>query len=541
MSSVSSVALDGGNPNSVYFWLVSLLIIEIFVKTFAAINRVASSRFHQKIELVSNELFFKKTYELSQEQFDNQEFNTKLERARDGLYRIWRTTDELYWAASSLIGFLGSITTIVFVSPLVGLGVVLSIIPSVIVQIKQNKIREDMYKNIEPTERVAYHSRWMLMNNSFMPEIRLMNAFNKLIDSWRYNLTKSHTHVFDVDKKMAKIDAIINVIQPLFSLTANIIYFRMLLSGVVGLDRFIFLRGVLEQASSSVYRITDSIQNMHAIFINLSNFNVIFKATPTIPNGNINVTRPLTIEFRSVSFAYPNSTKEVLRDVSFIINPGSKLAIVGENGAGKSTLIKLLLRQYLPTKGEIIINGVNIKDIEQERYYSAISNLSQEFLLAYHLTIRDNLSISLNKEITDKKIFVATDIADASNFIKKLPRGLDTRLDPSFDDGSNLSGGQKQRLGIARALLKNSDLMILDEPTSSIDAKAEYSIFNNIYKAHSSKTTLIVSHRFSTVRKADVIIVMNSGKIIEYGSHEELVRHDGLYKEMFDLQAEGYR
>lgn len=541
ITSVSNAALKNDDPKSVYFWLIFLVIFEILNRVISSIDKVALSRFQQKIELTSNEQFFKKMYELSQEQFDNQEFNTKLDRAKDGLRQIWRITDEIYWVGSSLISFFGSITALVVVAPVVGLVIIISIVPAAIVQIKQNKIREEMYKEIEPTERVYYRSRWMLMDTSFMLEVRLMNAFNTLVESWKSNLKKSQAHVYKIDKKTAKMDTLIGTIHPLVGFGANIFYFRILLDGSIGLDRFIFLRGMLEQANSGATRVAFSVQRLHSLFISLKNFSEVFNTKPAVPNGHVNVERPLTIEFKNVCFTYPGSDREVLNDVSFVIAPGSKLAIVGENGAGKTTLIKLLLRQYLPTKGEILINGTDIRDIRQESYYSALSNLSQEFLMAQHLTIKDNLVMGLNKVPLDEEIFKATSLVDMDDYIKGLPKTLYTRLDPSFDDGTNLSGGQKQRLGVARAILRDGDLMILDEPTSAIDAKAEYTIFNNIYKVHASKTTLIVSHRFSTVRKADKIIVMEHGKITEYGSHEELIKHKGLYKEMFEIQAEGYK
>lgn len=541
ISSVSSTALSNVSTAKVYYWLAFLLIFEIVTRIISIIDRVAVGRFQQKIELTSNEQFFNKMYELSQEQFDNQDFNTKLDRAREGLRQIWRITDEIYWVASALIGFFGSITALVVVAPFVGLVIIASIIPAAIVQVKQNKIREEMYKKIEPIERVSYRSRWMLVDTSYMLEVRLMNAFSTLIESWRSNLKKSQTYTYKIDKRIAKMDVLTSFLSPLVGFGANIYYFRILIDGGIGLDRFIFLRGMLEQANSGASRVAYSVQRLHSLFISLKNFNEIFTTKPAVPNGSIEVKRPLRIEFKDVSFTYPGSNTEVLKNISFVIEPGSKLAIVGENGAGKTTLLKILLRQYLPSSGEVQINDINIKDIKQENYYSAISNLSQEFLMAQHLSIKDNLTMGLTNKMAEKDIYNATAYVDMKEYIKNLPNKLDTRLDPSFDDGSNLSGGQKQRLGVARALLRGGDLMILDEPTSAIDAKAEYSIFNNIYKAHAGKTTLIVSHRFSTVRKADKIIVMDKGEIVEFGSHDELMAHNGLYKEMFETQAEGYK
>ncbi len=541
LASVSAAALQQSEARQVYLWLVVLLAIELLNQIVKNIDRLARNRFQQKMDLVTNEQFFIKMYELSQEQFDDEEFNTKLDRARDSLHQIWRVLDEISWVASSFIGFIGSITAILVVAPLVGVIIIIITIPIALLQVKQNKLREAVYKKIEPFDRVAYRSRWMLIDPSFMPEVRLMNAFKKMITSWRVNTKKSHDMVYANDKRLAKLDLVAETVQPLVGFGANIYFFRLLLTGTIGLDRFIFLRGMLEQASSSATQVASSVQRLHELSINLQNFSEIYDTPPAIPNGQVKVSRPLTIEFKNVSFAYPGTDQLVLEDVSFVIVPGSKLALVGENGAGKTTLIKLLLRQYLPTKGTITINETDIRDIEQQSYYSVISNLSQEFLIVQHLSIKDNLVIGLDSEPSDEEIYKTTDLVEATEFVKKLSHKLNTRLDTSFDDGTNLSGGQKQRLGVARALLRNGDLMILDEPTSAIDAKAEYTIFNNIYKSHADKTTLIVSHRFSTVRKADQIIVMEHGKITEYGTHEELLKFDGLYKEMFEAQAEGYK
>lgn len=541
LASVSSAALQNGDSRSVYLWLLVLLAIELVNQFITNIDRVARNRFQQKMDLVTNEQFFIKMYELSQEQFDDEEFNTKLDRARDSLHQIWRLLDEISWVASSLISFIGSIAAILVVAPLIGAIIILTVVPIALLQVKQNKLREAVYKKIEPFDRVAYRSRWMLIDPSFMPEIRLMNAFKKMIASWRVNMKKSQDMIYVNDKRMVKFDVGAEAAQPLVSFGANVYFFRLLLAGTIGLDRFIFLRGMLEQASSGATQVANSVQRLHELSINLQNFSEIYDTPPAIPNGNVEVHRPLTIEFKNISFTYPGTNQSVINDVSFVIAPGSKLALVGENGAGKTTLIKLLLRQYLPTKGTITINGTDIRDIKQESYYSAISNLSQEFLIVQHLSIKDNLVMGLDSDPSDNEIYKITDLVDATEFMQKLPHKLNTRLDTSFDGGTNLSGGQKQRLGVARALLRNGDIMILDEPTSAIDAKAEYTIFNNIYKSHAGKTTLIVSHRFSTVRKADKIIVMEQGKITEYGSHEDLLKHGGLYKEMFEAQAEGYK
>lgn len=541
IASVSEVALQQANPEPVYLWLVALLAVETIAQLIKNLDELVSHRLRHKMELAINEQFFRKMYELSQEQFDNEEFNTKLERARGSLIQISWVFQEVFDTISMFIRVAGSIAAIVIISPIIGGLIILSVVPVSLLLFKKNTLQEAVYKKSEPFDRVAHRSRWILVDPNFMPEIRLMNAFKKLVTTWRVNMQKSQDLVYANYKYSAKIETATETVQPLVSFGATIYFFQLLLAGAIGLDRFIFLRGMLEQSSTGAIQLAMSLQRLHELSIGLDNFSKIYDAPPVIPNGHVKINRPLTIEFKKVSFSYPRMNQNVIDDVSFTVLPGSKLALVGENGAGKTTLIKLLLRQYLPTKGTITVNDVDIRDIDQETYYSAISNLSQELLVVQHLSIKDNLVIGLNREPSDEEIYKVTDLVDATGFIKQLPHKLNTRLDPSFDDGTNLSGGQKQRIGVARALLRNGDFMILDEPTSVIDAKAEYKIFNNIYKSHAGKTTLIVSHRFSTVRKADSILVLENGKITESGSHEELLRQNGLYKEMFEAQAEGYK
>lgn len=541
ITEVSRVALQQGSTSTVYFWLVVILIIEILSLALNNFEYFIRVKFQNNMELYMFTTYAEKMYQLSQEQYDDQGFNTKLERGRDALTQIWRIFNESTNALSSFISFIASLIAIVVIAPFVGILITAAVVPAVIIQIRNNRNRELAYKEVEPLDRVSYRSRWMLIDPNSMPEIRLMNAFGRILKIWRTYTKKSQDIYLDIERKIVVSGIFSEILQPLVGFVANVYFFRLVLEGAIGLDRFIFLRGIISQASSSATSLSLSVQRLHELSINLVNFNEVIQTPPTIPVGMKTITRPLTIEFKNVSFTYPIAEKPSLNDVSFIIHPGSKLALVGENGAGKTTLLKLLLRQYLPTKGEILINGINIAEVEQASYYETISNLSQDYFLLEHLSIKDNLMIGIKHAPNNMAIDEAVKLVGADEFLYQLPKGLDTRLDSSFDDGTRLSGGQKQRLGVARALLAKGDVLILDEPTSAIDAKAEFSIFNNIYKAHEGKTTIIVSHRFSTVRKADAIIVIDKGKIVEYGSHQELIEHNGLYREMFELQAEGYK
>lgn len=541
ISSVSAVAFQKGTKEEVYFWIIIMLILAVSRHLIQSITRVVREKLNNKVEIAGGEHFAKKIYELSQEQFDNQEFNTKIDRARNGFFRLTRSIETFSGLISSLIGLIGSIGAIMVLSPILGVIMLLSLIPTVIIEIRNSNRFEKMYRQTEPYDRTSNRIRWLLFDPIYMPEIRLMQAFKDLLKIWRKNMNKSLSIEIKNRKIVARNEFVMGNFDTFLDAGYSIYLFNILLSGVIGFDRFMFLRSMFEQVKSNLSFLGYSLKSVYEDQIAIKNYGEIFNTLPAIPTGEICPTTPITIEFKNVSFSYPNSDVSVINNMSFVINPGEKIALVGENGAGKSTIVKLILRQYLPKSGSILVNGQDIKDINTDEYLSLISSLNQEFNVIESLTIKTNLTIGIDREIDNQEIYRITDLVDATKFLKKLPHQLNSRLDPSFDKGTNLSGGQKQRLAIARTLLRNGDLMILDEPTSSIDAKAEYFIFNNIFQHHAGKTTLIISHRFSTVRRADTIYVIEAGKITEKGSHQELLNLNGTYKEMFDKQAEGYK
>ncbi|MEO8863359.1 MAG: ABC transporter ATP-binding protein, partial [Candidatus Saccharimonadales bacterium] len=479
LASVTAIVFTARVESQVYVWLALILVLETTTAVVSTINSIIERRMQQKMDITLNTILVNKMYELSQEQFDDEQFNTKFSRASDSLSSMWRLTTETSWLMSSLVTFTSSIVAIIFVSPMVGIAISILVIPATLLRIKQNNENERISKLVEPAERIARRSRWLLIDPNTMPEIRLMNAFKHMLSSWSVNLTKSQDIIFESDKRMAPIDIGSQVIQPLLSFGATLYFLKLLIARSIGLDRFIFLRGLLGQASYAATSIVMSFQQLHETSIGMKNFNDVFNTGSTLPNGKVKVTSPLTIEFKNVGFAYPHSDNPALNNISFIIVPGSRLALVGENGAGKSTLLKLLLRQYLPSSGQILINGVDIRDVEQTSYYSAISNLSQTFMLINHLTIKDNLQMGIDRHLSHEDMDRVAELVGAQGFINHLPHKYMQRLDPSFDDGTGLSGGQTQRIGVMRSLLREGDILVLDEPTSAIDAKAEYKIFNN--------------------------------------------------------------
>lgn len=257
----------------------------------------------------------------------------------------------------------------------------------------------------------------------------------------------------------------------------------------------------------------------------------------TVPKNPL----PPVIEFKNVSFKYPKTDRYILHNFNVTINSGEKIAFVGENGAGKTTLIKLLLRFYDVTSGELLINGVNIKELSLNDWYSLVGALFQDFI-KYQFSFKENVFFGDLSKVKDEKVLMdAIKKSGAFSYLKNLPDSLDQTVGKMFEGGIDLSGGQWQKLALARAFFRNAPVLILDEPTSAIDAKAEYEIFENVQKLQKDKTVIIISHRFSTVRNADRILVLENGKIIEEGDHKKLMKKKGLYSELFNIQAQGYK
>lgn len=247
------------------------------------------------------------------------------------------------------------------------------------------------------------------------------------------------------------------------------------------------------------------------------------------------------IEFRDVWFKYPHNPNWTLKGVSFKVNPTDNVAIVGENGAGKTTIIKLLSRFYEPSKGEILLNGINIQKYNIVDYRHHISALFQDFA-QYPFSAKDNIRFGdIHKKLKRTDIRQAAELTGIDKFIKSLPQKYNNPLDKEFKDGIEPSKGQWQRIALARILYRDAQMLILDEPTSNVDPKSEEEIFEQVLRVAKNKIVLLVSHRFSTVRKADKILVLEDGIATEYGTHQELMDKNGRYKELFEIQAQSFR
>jgi len=332
--------------------------------------------------------------------------------------------------------------------------------------------------------------------------------------------------------------------QSIFGIAGYLIIIRKTILQNLTLGDMTFQFRAFDSFASSLSGVLDSFTWMYDISIKMTDVVDVFEAVPEYKDGTIKFAKMEAapeIEFRNVTFRYPGSSKNVFENLNMKFNSGSNIALVGHNGAGKTTIVKLLARVYRSSEGQILINGININDLSIEDWYKHIGILFQEYAFYPSLNVRENIVIGdPEKKSSEKEMLQASINAEADEFIKEYKNGYDQLMSEQYEGGIRPSTGQKQKIAIARFFFRNPKLAIFDEPTSSIDAVSEYRIFNKIYEFFRRKTVLIISHRFSTVRNADIIFVIDKGKIIESGSHDELMKAQGYYANAFNLQAKGY-
>jgi ATP-binding cassette subfamily B protein len=315
-------------------------------------------------------------------------------------------------------------------------------------------------------------------------------------------------------------------------------------TGAYTIGQWYLLSGAILQASANIQQIFSTVSGIADQALFLTDLLAFFDMQPTIqskPNA-LPAPRPIVrgFEFRNVSFRYPGSSRMVLDGLNFHLHPGERVALIGENGEGKTTIVKLITRLYDPTEGQVLLDGVDLKEYRLEDLYREIGVIFQDFM-RYEMTARENIAVGRIEEIHDQKMLEGAARKSLADAVIAKIGGYDQMLGRRFETGVDLSGGEWQKVALARAYLRDAQLLILDEPTAALDARSEFEVFQRFAELTTGKMALFISHRFSTVRMADRIVVLEKGKIAEEGTHDQLALLGGRYKEMFELQAASYR
>ncbi len=527
--------------------LIMYGVVRIIESIFWDVQSIIKRMHSQRIDRYATNEMMKKVSSLDAIYFEKPEYYNEITKANQNVWRV----NEFFWQFTYFIGQLISVLVIIGALWLFDFRIVIlivaSILPSIILMFKSTQIVWSAFSSDSPIFRQAHYYRGLMIESAeAIREIKLfklrphfMNKFDELFTEFMKKQERAAWKEFFVL-------IFIGIAEGILAVIAAWLVVQGFLQGEITIGEFTFLWALLFQFADHARWMVRMIGEMNS------------NATFTTPLVRINKFKPQIreplkpvkfpqklkhgIEFKNVTFYYPGSKTPALSKVSFTIKPGESVSLVGENGSGKTTLIKLLTRLYDVTEGEILIDGINIKKYSLEDLHNNIGVIFQDFM-KYEALVEENIGFGRLEEINKReKVHKASVKSEAWEFIKELDKKYRTHLGKTLkEEGTELSVGQWQKIALARAFFKDAQLLILDEPTAAVDAKAEYKLFQKFRNLTKNKTTILISHRFSTVRMADEIIVIHRGKITEKGSHRELLRKNGLYSKLFRLQAEGYK
>ena len=397
-----------------------------------------------------------------------------------------------------------------------------------------------------PAKRQMDYLRQTAGSREGAKELKLFN----LSDFFTNRFTSFSKQIYDENVALSRrkliAGGLLGVIATLGYYGAYVfVIWRAITGHYRNIGEYYLLTNAIMQASSNLQQVFSTASGIADQALFLTDLLAFFEMKPTVESkvGGLKVPRPIRqgFEFRNVSFAYPGTERRVLRDFNFRLRPGERIALIGENGQGKTTVVKLITRLYDPTEGEILLDGVNLREYDLDDLHHEMGVIFQDFM-RYEMTARDNIGVGrVEREHSENEIELAAEQSLAASVIAKLPGHYDQMLGRRFEGGVELSGGEWQRVALARAYLRDAQLLILDEPTAALDARSELEVFERFAELTEGKMALLISHRFSTVRMADRIVVLEGGRLVEEGTHSALMALGGRYAGMFEMQAASYR
>ena len=491
-----------------------------------------------------NELILEKALTLDLTHFEDSEFYDKMSQARSQassrpLSLITRTFG-LCQSALTLLTFSGLLWQFSGWAVLV---LIVAAIPSFIAETRFSEHAFRLFRWRSPETRQQHYLETLLAREDYAKEVQLYQLGAVLLQRYRDIFNRLYKDDRNLTIKKGWWGYLLGLLSTVAFYAAYAWIAIEAIAGIISLGEMTMYLIVFRQGQSTFASALTSIGGMYEDNLYLANL-YEFLEQP-MPQSQGRITQGMIhegIRFEHVSFSYPGSQQLVLDDISLHLPLGEKLAIVGENGSGKTTLIKLLTNLYTPTSGRILLDGVDLNDWDVDVLRRRIGVIFQNFV-QYQFTVGENVGVGDVEHLEDRQEWeIAANKGMAKPFIDVLPQGFDTQLGKWFKGGQELSGGQWQKIALARAFMRSdADILILDEPTAAMDAEAEMNIFNHFRALTQDRMVVLISHRFSTVRMADKILVMANGRIIEQGSHEQLLAAAGRYAHLFSLQAAGYQ
>ena len=543
---IDQVLAQSGAPTpdwSRLWWLVGAEFGLVLLSD--GLGRVITLTDSLVVELYSNRVsveLIQKAAAMDLWQLEDPEFYDKLDQAQRQTTARTNLTASVLSQGQDLITVAALIVGLAVVEPwLIGL-LVLAIVPAFISELIFSQSSYSLAKRWTPEQRMLSYLAYIGATNESAKEVKLFNLSGYLSDRFARLAARFYAENRRLAIRRASWGSLFNLLSSLAYYLAYAIIIVRAVNRQISLGELTFLAGSFNRLQTRVQAIFSRFTSITTSALYLQDYFDFLDLPVTAPGG---AAAPGALQraivFEDVGFRYPGGEDFVFRHLSFELRAGEKLALVGRNGAGKTTVVKLLLRLYEPTEGRITLDGVDIREFDVAAYRGLFSAIFQDFV-RYNFTAGENIGVGMIERIDDReRIAQAAAKSQADEVIAALPAGYDQQLGKRFKTGTELSGGQWQKIALARAYMAAAPIIVLDEPTAALDAQAEYETFLRFVDLTSARTTVIISHRFSTVRMADRIAVLGNGRLLEIGSHAELMAAQGMYADLFQLQAQGYQ
>ncbi|MES2213323.1 MAG: ABC transporter ATP-binding protein [Patescibacteria group bacterium] len=477
--------------------------------------------------------------------YEDSKFQDLLQRAfRKGPFVPFELAAQQFDLVSAIASLVVGTFLAVHFSWFIYLIVIVSAVPSFLTDIKYSTRSWGIWSKDSPEQRRYQDLRQHIQHKIPLIETKLLQSGDKILNWMRKILTDFEVIQLKLERSRVWQTTVTDIIAYLGFAGALFLLVKQVTDGGASIGSLVYLIGTLSTVRSSIGNILLSISRQYDSHLTVKDIQEVVETKSIIQEIKnpkiLSLATAPEIVFENVSFKYPNTETWSLRNLSLILKPGFKIGLVGNNGAGKTTFVKLLCRIYDPVEGRILVNGIDLRDISTKEWWSYLGIMFQDYA-SYDFAVKEAIGIGQpDKPISMEKVKEAAELSQAHTFIDEWKDGYNQQLGVEFG-GKEPSKGQRQKLSIAKIMYRNAFVMILDEPTASVDAESEAKIFDSLEKLSSSTTALLISHDFSTILQCNQIFVMEKGKLIEEGSHKELMKLKGVYSELYNLQAKRFK
>ena len=524
-------------------FLATMCCVKILTGLLNRINTYLQRMQQEYMNKYISNIIMEKVNELDMTFFDEAYTYDLIEKVnQDSISRCISMLNMMITLVQNITKLFGTVTIILVFDPMIALLCFLATIPIFMVSIAISKEQYLIFVKRMPEIRYVDSLKDLPIQYNNIKELKLFRAVPYIQNIMNTTYDKYIKEDKVIRKRYIRKQSITDIIQNITSYILRFfILFNVLKKQMTIGDLTMYIQA-MENLESSIYLIMDIIATLYTDNLYIENLSELRNTMPNNENNYLEFPGSFrVIEFKNVSFKYPSADKYSLKNVNLKIEDQKAYALVGENGSGKTTLIKLLMRLYDPTEGEILIDGINIKEYSKESIYKKIGVIFQDYI-KYPLDVQANIGIGFVEEIENwNRMLRASEKSKADIFISQLPQKYHSFLNKEYDEGMELSIGQWQKIAISRAYMnEDAAILILDEPSAALDPKAEYEMFHDFKQLTPNKASILITHRFSNVKLADKIFVMRDGELIEEGTHDQLISINSVYRELYNMQAESY-